>query len=186
MNGLTKGFRLSAWLICWTLGREEYINSLSSAGSFLDEGSNAPLQYAAVDDFKPMVVRAETKALQFHFKMKRYYVISRLSSMGFKSMPQNTSNFTFYLWLNLLHFSGKLRNCLGFFHECPHDKVIVVLGFVFSINPQNLSRLEEVVWYNFVSISYGPKLYHLDRGMDGIERILRLFDALPALSMNKK
>lgn len=184
LNGLTKAFRLPGWRICWILGPEEYINSLSSAGSFLDGGSNAPLQYAAVDDFKPMVVRAETKALQLHFKMKRDYVISRLSSMGFKFMPQNTPNFTFYLWLNLLHFPGKLSNCLGFFHECPHEKVIVVPGFVFLINPQNLSRLEEVIWYNFVSISYGPELHQLDRGMDGIERILRLFDALPALSMN--
>lgn len=178
LNGLTKLFRLPGWRICWIVGPEEYINSLSSAGSFLDGGSNAPFQYAAVDFLEPMKVRAEMKALQLHFKMKRDYVIGRLSSMGFNFTKRNTPNSTFYLWLNLSHLPGKLSNCLGFFHECLHEKVIVVPGFFFLINPENLSRLEDVIWYNFVRISYGPEIHQLEKGMDGIERVLRKFGAL--------
>lgn len=178
LNGLTKAFRLPGWRICWILGPEEYINALSSAGSFLDGGSNAPFQYAAVDFLKPLNVRREMKALQLHFKMKRDYIISRLSKMGFEFSDKNTPNSTFYLWLNLLHLPGKLSNCLGFFHECLHEKVIVVPGFFFLINPQNLSRLEDVIWYNYVRISYGPELHQLEKGMDGIERILRRFECL--------
>ena len=34
LNGLTKAFRLPGWRICWILGPEDYINALSSAGSF--------------------------------------------------------------------------------------------------------------------------------------------------------
>ncbi|GEQ67460.1 hypothetical protein JCM33374_g1125 [Metschnikowia sp. JCM 33374] len=178
LNGLTKAFRLPGWRICWIVGPEEYINALSSAGSFLDGGSNAPFQYAAVDFLKPLSVRQEMKALQMHFKMKRDYIVGRLSSMGFTFNEKNTPNSTFYLWLNLSHLPGKLSNCLGFFHECLHEKVIVVPGFFFLINPQNLSRLEDVIWYNFVRISYGPEMAYLEKGMDGIERVLRRFECL--------
>lgn len=179
LNGLTKAFRLPGWRVCWILGPEEYINALSSAGSFLDGGCNAPFQYAAVDFLEPLKVRAEMKALQIHFKMKRDYILGRLSKMGFKFTELNTPNSTFYLWLNLSHLPGKLSNCLGFFHECLHEQVIVVPGFFFLINPQNLSRLEDVMWYNYVRLSYGPELHQLEKGMDGIERILLRFGCLP-------
>ncbi|MCP8719619.1 MAG: hypothetical protein M5F18_10070, partial [Asgard group archaeon] len=88
-------------------------------------------------------------------------------------------NSTFYLWLNLSHLPGKLSNALGFFHECLHEKVIVVPGFFFLINPQNLAHIEEIIWYHYVRISYGPELHHLEAGMDGIERILHRFGCLP-------
>ncbi|KAG7664577.1 uncharacterized protein J8A68_001871 [[Candida] subhashii] len=179
LNGLTKAFRLPGWRICWILGPEEYINALSSAGSFLDGGSNAPFQYAAVDFLEPLKVRNEMKALQLHFKMKRDYILDRFRKMGFKFEERQIPNSTFYLWLNLSHLPGKLSNCLGFFHECLHERVIVVPGFFFLINPQNLSHLEEVIWYNYVRISYGPEFHHLELGMDGIERILARFGCLP-------
>ena len=179
LNGLTKAFRLPGWRICWILGPEEYISSLSSAGSYLDGGSNAPLQMEAVKFLKPSLVLQEMKALQIHFKKKRDYVLWRLTKMGFTFNEKNIPNSTFYIWLNLGHLPGKLGNSLGFFHECLHEKVIVVPGFFFLINPLNLSRLEDVIWYNYVRISYGPEMSLLADGMDGIERILRKFDCLP-------
>lgn len=182
LNGLTKAFRLPGWRICWIVGPEDYIKALSSAGSFLDGGSNAPFQYAAVDFLEPTRARNEMKALQVHFKMKRDYIIGRLSKMGFKftgGHHGNIPNSTFYLWLNLSHLPGKLSNCLGFFHECLHEKVIIVPGFFFLINPQNLSKLEDVIWYHFVRISYGPEFDQIVKGMDGIERILERFNCLP-------
>ncbi|EGV62491.1 hypothetical protein PSN45_000019 [Yamadazyma tenuis] len=179
LNGLTKAFRLPGWRTCWILGPEDYINALSSAGSYLDGGSNSPFQYAAIEMLEPLKVRNEMKALQIHFKMKRDYVLARLKKMGFNINETNTPNSTFYLWLNLSHLPHKLSNCLGFFHECLHEKVIVVPGFFFLINPQNLSHLEDVIWYNYVRISYGPELHYLELGMDGIERILNRFNCLP-------
>lgn len=186
LNGLTKAFRLPGWRICWIVGPEDYINALSSAGSFLDGGSNAPFQYAAVDFLEPTRVLTEMKALQMHFKMKRDYIIERLTRMGFEFTERNTPNSTFYLWLHLSHLPGKLSNSLGFFHECLHEKVIVVPGFFFLINPQNLSRLEDVIWYNYVRISYGPEIGQLVKGMDGIERILHRFGCLPYDIPDKK
>lgn len=179
LNGLTKSFRLPGWRTCWILGPEDYINALSSAGSYLDGGSNNPFQHAAVELLNPSKVKLEMKALQVHFKTKRDYIISRLTKMGFEFNETNIPNSTFYLWLNLSHLPAKLSNCLGFFHECLHEKVIVVPGFFFLINPQNLSNLEDVIWYNYVRISYGPELHQLEKGMDGIERILNRFNCLP-------
>lgn len=179
INGLTKGFRLPGWRVCWIVGPEEYINALSSAGSYLDGGTNNPFQHMAINFLDPGFVRNEMKALQIHFKMKRDYVVGRLNKMGFGLNDKNMPHATFYLWLNLSHLPSKLSNCLGFFHECLHEKVIVVPGFFFLINPQNLSNLEDVIWYNFVRISFGPELIQLEKGMDGIERILNRFGCLP-------
>lgn len=183
LDGLTKAFRLPGWRICWIVGPEEYIRNLLSSGSFLDGGSNAPFQYAAVDFLEPSLVRAEMKALQCHFKMKRDYIVQRLTKMGFPfdqgRNSTKTPNLTFYLWLNLAHLPQKLSNCLGFFHECLHEKVIVVPGFFFLINPQNLLRIDDIIWYNYVRISYGPEFDQVVKGMDGIERILHRFGCLP-------
>ncbi|ODQ82817.1 hypothetical protein BABINDRAFT_31798 [Babjeviella inositovora NRRL Y-12698] len=178
LNGLTKLFRLPGWRTCWILGPEEYINALSSAGSYLDGGSTAPFQYVAVDFLKPDLVKQEMMALQLHFKMKRDYCLDRLTKMGF-SFKDRVPNATFYIWLDLSHLPGKIANCLGFFHECLHEQVICVPGFFFLINPQNLSRLTDVIMYSFVRLSYGPEFEELVKGMDGIERILRRFHAMP-------
>lgn len=179
LNGLTKAFRLPGWRTCWILGPEEYISALSSAGSFLDGGSNAPCQFAAIEFLEPLKVRDEMRALQIHFKMKRDYILERLTRMGFRFTETTIPNSTFYLWLNLSHLPGKLSNCLGFFHECLHERVIIVPGFFFLINPHHLSKLEDAIWYNYVRLSYGPEFHQLVSGMDGIERILSKFGCLP-------
>lgn len=183
INGFTKAFRLPGWRICWVVGPEEYILNLSSSGSYLDGGLNAPFQYTCVDFLKPDLVKEEMKALQVHFKMKRDYIVGRLTKMGFPFDQGNNStktpNSTFYMWLNLAHLPGKLSNCLGFFHECLHEKVIVVPGFFFLINPQNLLRIDDIIWYHYVRISYGPEFHQVVKGMDGIERILHRFGCLP-------
>lgn len=174
INGMTKAFRLPGWRTCWIVGPEAYISALLSAGSFLDGGSNAPFQYAAAKMLAPELVRAEMAALQRHFKSKRDYCIARLESMGF-DFKGRVPTLTFYIWLDLGWLPGKLGNSLGFFHECLHEKVITVPGFFFLINPQNLSRLHDVVMYGYVRLSYGPEMEELVRGMDGIERVLRKF-----------
>lgn len=186
LNGLTKLFRLPGWRTCWILGPQEYISALSSAGSFLDGGLNAPCQFAAVSLLEPNRVLVEMRALQVHFKRKRDYILERLTRMGFSFSLATTPNSTFYLWLNLSQLPGKLSNCLGFFHECLHERVIVVPGFFFLINPHHLSRLHDAIWYHYVRISYGPEMEHLVAGMDGIERILAKFDCLPYKIDEKK
>lgn len=48
VNGLTKNWRCPGFRICWIVGPKPICEMLSSAGSFLDGGANAPLQKLAL------------------------------------------------------------------------------------------------------------------------------------------
>lgn len=177
IDGLTKFYRLPGWRVSWIVGPKEYISALSSAGSYLDGGTNYPFQEAAIPFLEPNLVKQETIALQTHFKFKRDYCLDRLIKMGFKFVVKPNS--TFYIWVDLNHLPGKLSNCLGFFHEALHEDVIVVPGIFFDLNPLSFRELSDSAMYSYIRISYGPEFENLVRGMDRIEKILRRFDALP-------
>jgi aspartate/methionine/tyrosine aminotransferase len=181
LDGLTKAFRLPGWRICWILGPKKYINALASAGSYLDGGSNVPFQKAAVSLLEPKFVIKEMAALQKHFMMKRDYCIHRLEAMGFKFKVKPTS--TFYLWLDLSHLQGKIRTALGFFQECLREKVIVVPGIFFDLNPLARRELHDSPMFHYVRLSYGPDIESLKRGMDGIQRVVdknkQIYSSLP-------
>jgi aspartate/methionine/tyrosine aminotransferase len=92
-----------------------------------------PFQEAAVEMLEPTRVRHEMRALQTHFRMKRDYVIDRLTEMGFKL--QFIPNSTFYLWLDLSCLPESINDGLNFFSACLEEKVIVVPGIFFDLNP---------------------------------------------------
>lgn len=173
LDGLTKAFRLPGWRICWILGPKEYINSLASAGSYLDGGSNVPFQKAAVELLEPLRVNQEMRALQTHFMMKRDYCIKRLAEIGIplKSIPDST----FYLWLDLAMLPGKIKTALGFFQECLKEKVIVVPGIFFDLNPLARRELHDSPMFHYIRFSYGPDLETLKKGLDGIQRVVERY-----------
>lgn len=170
LDGLTKAFRLPGWRVCWILGPKKYIQALSSAGSYLDGGTNAPFQKAAIPMLEPTLVRKEMAALQTHFKAKRDYCISRLESMGFKF--KIIPNATFYLWLDLSNLPGKISSALGFFQECLKEKIICVPGIFFDLNPLARREIHDSPMFHFVRLSYGPPMDQLKQGLDGIQRII--------------
>ena len=47
-DGLTKNWRYPGWRTTWTVGPKKVVESLASAGSFLDGGGSRPLQRAAL------------------------------------------------------------------------------------------------------------------------------------------
>lgn len=173
LDGLTKAFRLPGWRICWILGPKEYINALGSAGSYLDGGSNVPFQIAAIPLLEPRRVLGEMKALQKHFMAKRDYCIARLEAIGikFRKIPDST----FYLWLDLSTLPGKIKTALGFFQECLKEKVIVVPGIFFDLNPLARRELHDSPMYHFVRLSYGPDMVNLKLGLDGIQKVVERY-----------
>jgi aspartate/methionine/tyrosine aminotransferase len=42
VDGLTKNWRLPGWRVCWIVGPKSLIDSVGSAGSFLEGGANSP------------------------------------------------------------------------------------------------------------------------------------------------
>ena len=105
---------------------------------------------------EPTKVRNEMKALQTHFRDKRDYVLGRLSDMGFEL--DYTPDSTFYIWLNLGALPEGINDGLNFFQACLKEKVIVVPGIFFDLNPSKRRDLFDSPCHHFVRVSYGPKV----------------------------
>ncbi|KAK4205766.1 pyridoxal phosphate-dependent transferase [Triangularia verruculosa] len=176
IDGLTKRFRLPGWRVAWILGPKEFIKAIGSCGSYLDGGTNVPFQEAAIPMLEPSLVKKEMQALQHHFKEKRDYVIGRLRGMGFtiRHVPDST----FYIWLNLEGLPHPIADGLNFFQACLDEKVIVVPGIFFDLNPARRRDLFDSPCHHFVRFSYGPKMDVLKMGCDGIERVVNKFKKL--------
>ena len=129
----------------------------------------------------PPKVKKEMIALQTHFKMKRDYVLGRLRDIGFRSGDQNIPDSTFYIWLDLTTLEPPLpkdspieiSNGLSFFDALLKEKVIVVPGIFFDLNPAKRRDLFDSPCHHFVRLSYGPKMEVLKMGLDGIERVVK-------------
>ena len=127
---------------------------------------------------------------------KRDFVVRRLREMGFiiKYVPDST----FYLyveavpsfdtssrtisdgvltrgphrWLNLEGLPESIADGLNFFQACLEEKVIVVPGIFFDLNPSRRRDLFDSPCHHFVRFSYGPRMDVLRMGLDGIERVV--------------
>ncbi|KAK4987440.1 hypothetical protein LTR66_007597 [Elasticomyces elasticus] len=177
IDGLTKRFRLPGWRVAWIVGPKEFIKAIGSCGSYLDGGTNVPFQEAAISMLDPPKVHAEMKALQTHFRTKRDYIVGRLERMGFK-LPY-TPNSTFYLWLDLSGLPESINDGLNFFNACLDEKVIVVPGIFFDLNPSKRRDLFDSPCHHFVRVSYGPRMEVLEMGMDGFERVIKKYVFIP-------
>ena len=193
LDGLTKRFRLPGWRIAWVrppspprhppnhlttpqiLGPKPFISALSSSGSYLDGGAAVPFQQAAIPLLSPPArVRTEMAALQTHFLAKRTHVLARLRAMGFPLASADAPPATFYLWLDLAGLPPPIADGLGFLDACLREKVVVVPGIFFDLNPCRRREVGDASpCHRFVRLSYGPCWAVLDRGLDGIERVLR-------------
>jgi aspartate/methionine/tyrosine aminotransferase len=93
--------------------------------------------------------------------------------MGFKvkSVPDST----FYLWLDLEGLPDAISDGLNFFQACLEERVIVVPGIFFDLNPSKRRDLFDSPCHHFVRFSYGPKMETLKLGLDGIEKVVKKF-----------
>ncbi|KAK6908135.1 hypothetical protein I203_102136 [Kwoniella mangroviensis CBS 8507] len=95
LNGLTKGFRLPGWRVCWVVAPKNVISAISQSGSFLDGGASHVLQKAAIPLLDYERVQQDKISLQIAFRIKRDHVLDRLEKMGLKvSIPPVA---TFYI-----------------------------------------------------------------------------------------
>ena len=135
MDVLTKNWRYPGWRISWTLGPKSVIETIASAGSFLDGGANHPFQHAAAALLEPQVAMQESLAIQKHFGKKRAYVLNRLRHMGISIEAEPAG--AFYVWADLSKLPKPLNNGMNFFREGLKEKVIIVPGVFFDVNPGN-------------------------------------------------
>lgn len=168
LDGLTKCWRMPGLRICWLLAPRSVISAVGAAGSFLDGGPALPTQRACVPLLHPRAVVEQTIMLQALFSHKRDFFLRRLQDMGIAvdHPPQGT----FYCWCDISELPRPLHTCWGFFQEMLTERVIVTPGVFFDINPG--ARRRFCRYESYVRLSYGPSLKELQRGLDGMQRVI--------------
>jgi aspartate/methionine/tyrosine aminotransferase len=79
----------------------------------------------------------------------------------------------FYIWANLAKLPKPLDDGMSFFREALKERVIIVPGRFFDVNPGN--RRSHGRYENYCRISFGPELGKLEIGLDALERTIKKF-----------
>ncbi len=169
VDGVTKNWRYPGWRVGWIVGPSAVIEAVASAGSFLDGGANHPLQRAAIELLSPEVAEREIAAIRTEFGRKRDYLLRELTRLGFviEAAPEGA----FYIWASLKGLPEEFRDAMVFFERALAEKVIVVPGVFFDVNPDR--RRPHSCYKDHIRLSFGPDMEVLRRGVAGLERMLR-------------
>src|SRR5688500_5736462 len=97
---------------------------------------------------------------------------SRVRYPGRRGVETAMLTLAAHSWLNLEGLPGPISDGLNFFQACLEEKVIVVPGIFFDLNPSRRRDLFDSPCHHFIRFSYGPKMDVLKRGCDGIERVV--------------
>jgi N-succinyldiaminopimelate aminotransferase len=157
-DGLTKNWRYPGWRVTWALAPKSVVEALASAGSFLDGGGSKPLQRAAVPLLDQAHVGRETAAIQTAFRPKRDYLLSSLERLGVR--VDRPPDGTFYVWGCVADLPAPFSDGMGFFRAALEERVIVVPGEFFDVNPgkrRHASRFKA-----YVRFSFGPPMAALE------------------------
>jgi len=162
-DGLTKNWRYPGFRVSWILGPKRVIESVASAGSFLDGGGAAPMQRAAIDLVQEEPTLAETAAFQAEFRKKRELLVEGLKALGvrFDLEPQGT----FYAWGDLSDLPPSLRNSDDFFKAALDRQVICVPGHFFDVNPGKRRTGRPSRFVQHVRFSFGPPASVLEEAL---------------------
>lgn len=169
-DGLTKNWRYPGLRVTWTLGPKSVIETLGSAGSFLDGGGNRPAQRAAVALLSEDHVQRETMAIHEAFREKRQLMLSRLERMGvrFDRAPEGT----FYVWANVSQLPAPLNDGMSFFRAALAEKVITVPGEFFDVNPGKRRSGQHSRFRSYVRFSFGPEKAQLEKALDRLDALV--------------
>lgn len=153
-DGLTKNWRYPGWRTTWTIGPRRVMESLASAGSFLDGGGSRPLQQAAIQVLTADHARAEAAAIRKTFGKKRTRLLDGLRALGvrFEREPDGT----FYAWGNLQGLPPPLDTGEGLFRAALEHKVIVVPGSFFDVDPGQRRVGRASRFKHHARFSFGP------------------------------
>lgn len=170
-DGLTKNWRYPGFRVSWIVGPKQVIDSVSSAGSFLDGGGSAPMQRLALQLVEHEHTAAETHAIREAFSKKRKLLIDGLTRLGvrFDAEPQGT----FYGWGDLSNLPPSLQSGDDFFHAALDRKVICVPGHFFDVNPGKRRPARPSRFRNHVRFSFGPSERVIEDALGRIEEMIR-------------
>ena len=169
LDGLTKNWRYPGWRVSWIVAPKTVIESVSSAGSFLDGGGSRPLQRAAAELVTMKNAAAEAASLQAAFRAKRESMRAELQKMGVAL--DGPGDGTFYCWGSVAKLPAPLNTGMGFFRAALEKKVIVVPGEFFDVNPGKRRAGRPSRFRAHVRFSFGPPEPTV---REGLERLTAL------------
>lgn len=170
LDGLTKNWRYPGFRVAWVVGPESVIESVSSAGSFLDGGCARPMQLAALPLLDPAVADAEAAAIQRRFRTKRRRMIEGLEALGIPvDLPPQGG---FYCWGDLSRLPEGLRTGREFFMAALDHGVITVPGEFFDVDPGHRRSGRPSRFRHFARFSFGPDLAVVERGLQGLSTLV--------------
>ncbi|WP_437785150.1 pyridoxal phosphate-dependent aminotransferase [Sorangium sp. So ce1097] len=169
-DGLTKNWRYPGWRVTWTVGPREVIEAVASAGSFLDGGGSKPMQRAAAELLTIEHTRAETTAIHRAFSRKRELLLAGLRKIGvtIDAEPEGT----FYVWGSVADLPPGLSDGHGFFRAALGERIIVVPGEFFDVNPGKRRAGRPSRFRHHVRFSFGPSEEVLVRALGRLERMV--------------
>jgi len=171
IDGLTKNWRYPGLRISWTVGPKKVIEAVSSAGSFLDGGGSRPAQQAAIALLNDDIVTKETDAIHKIFAKKRAFLLGALESLGVRVdlAPQGG----FYVWGSVADLPSGLDDGMKLFRAALEEKIIVVPGAFFDINPGHRRQNRKSRFERHVRFSFGPSLPTLQTAMERLQGLVR-------------
>jgi len=167
-DGFTKNWRYPGWRLTWAVAPKDVVDALASAGSFLDGGGSRPLQRTAIPLLEEGHVVAETHAIQAAFRAKRDYLLSNLQRLGIR--VERVPDGTFYVWGSVEHLPAPLNEGMGFFRASLEEKVIVVPGEFFDVNPGKRRHGRASRFRSYIRFSFGPPMGVLERAVERLEK----------------
>jgi aspartate/methionine/tyrosine aminotransferase len=170
-DGLTKNWRYPGWRTTWTVGPRRVIESLASAGSFLDGGGSRPLQHAALRVLTADHAREEALAIRKTFGKKRTRMLDGLRALGvrFEREPDGT----FYAWGNLEGLPPPVDTGEGLFRAALEHKVIVVPGSFFDVDPGQRRVGRASRFKHHARFSFGPSEAVVDTALERLGRLVQ-------------
>jgi len=169
-DGLTKNWRYPGWRVCWTVGPRSVISAVGSAGSFLDGGPSRPMQRAAIPLLEPDVATREAEAIRAHFGGKRRALVSGLRALGvrFDLEPEAT----FYAWGDVSGLPEGLRTGEELFRAALEERVIVVPGAFFDVDPGQRRHGRPSRFRSHVRFSFGPDPSTVERALERLRGLV--------------
>jgi aspartate/methionine/tyrosine aminotransferase len=168
LDGLTKNWRYPGWRVSWIVAPKTVIESVSSAGSFLDGGGSRPLQRAAAELVTLKNAEAEAASLQAAFRAKRELMRTELVKFGVEL--DGPGDGTFYCWGSVAKLPAPFNTGMGFFRAALEKKVIVVPGEFFDVNPGKRRAGRTSRFRSHVRFSFGPAEATVRAGLERLAR----------------
>ena len=170
LDGLTKNWRYPGWRVTWTVAPKKIIESVISAGSFLDGGGSRPLQRKAMELLSPTLATAETKAIHATFGKKRAKLLNGLRDLGFTvDLPPEG---TFYVWASAAHLPASISDGMSFFRAALEKNVITVPGEFFDVDPGKRRGGRASRFRRHLRFSFGPPLPRLELALERFRELI--------------